>query len=125
MDRTVSNFVDDYVEAYNARDVDRIVTLYTEDATIEDPVGSSAKRGHEEIRSFWREAVQFDMSLTKGAPIFICGNEAAISLNVKIGTPDGSQDLGIINIATFTDDGRLTSMRSFYDVDAMAKTLRL
>ena len=125
MDRTVPKFVDDYIEAYNARDVDRMLTLYTEEATIEDPVGSPARRGKEEIRSFWKDAVQFDMSLTKGEPIFVCGNEAAISLIVKIGTPDGPQDLGIINVMAFTDDNRLVSVRSFYDVDAMAKTLRL
>ena len=125
MDRTVSEFVDDYVQAYNARDVDRIVALYTEEATIEDPVGSRVMRGHGEIWSFWKDAVQFDMSLTKGEPIFVCGNEAAITLSVKIGTSDGPRDLGIINTVAFTDDGRLKSVRSFYDVDAMAKTLRL
>ncbi len=124
MASAISEFVDSYIAAYNARNVDALLNLYTEDATLEDPVGSPTKRGREELREFWENAVQFDMTLRRGDTIFVCGNEAAIGLRVGIGTPDGRKELDIINIMAFASDGRIKGARSFYDVSAIEETLR-
>ena len=34
-------FIGDYVRAFNARDLERVASLYAEDATLVDPVGSA------------------------------------------------------------------------------------
>ena len=45
--------VEAYVRALNAADLDTIVSLYAEDALVEDPVVSTPKSGLEEIRAFY------------------------------------------------------------------------
>ena len=120
----ISKFVDTYVAAYNARNIDALLDLYTDDATVEDPVGSPVKNGLQELKNFWESAVQFDMILERGDTIFVCGDEAAIGLRVHIGTAEGRKQLGIMNIVAFASDGRVKSVRSFYDANAMGKTLQ-
>ena len=43
----------DYVRAFNARDFDALISIYAEDATLEDPVGTPIQRGRDAIRAFY------------------------------------------------------------------------
>ncbi len=125
MDRSVANLVENYVEAYNARDLEKITNLYTEKARIEDPVGTDIVLGSEDIESFWKNAFSYDMVLKQEGPIFVCGNEAAVALSVRIKSNDGYEDLPIINIITYTEEKMISSVRSFYDMEAMARAFKL
>ena len=125
MDGSFLNLVERYVDAYNARDLEGITSLYTEEATIEDPVGSDVVTGIKSIESFWESAFLYDMVLKVEGPIFVCGNEAAVCLGVRIKTATKYEDLSIINIIKYTDEKRITGVRSFYDVEAMAGTIKL
>ncbi len=125
MDRSVANLVENYVEAYNARDLEKITNLYTEKAQIEDPVGTDIVLGLEEIESFWKNAFSYDMVLKQEGPVFVCGNEAAVGLSVRIKSNDGYEDLPIIIIITYTEEKMISSVRSFYDMEAMARAFKL
>ncbi len=41
-----------YLELVAKRTADDVLTLYAADATVEDPVGSDVRRGHDAIREF-------------------------------------------------------------------------
>ena len=51
----IDRFIGDYVRAFNARDLERVASLYAEDATLEDPVGSAMVRGKPAIRAFYEQ----------------------------------------------------------------------
>ena len=48
----MTDVVQRYVAALNAGDLEGIVALYADDATVEDPVGSEPQRGIAAIRAF-------------------------------------------------------------------------
>jgi steroid Delta-isomerase len=109
--------IDDYVKHSCAGDMDGLVSLFTEDARQEDPVGQPPNVGHEAIRGFFNNVKAvgpMDMSLAR-EPIII-GNEALVFLTVV--SRVGDQDVTVPFITdhmTFADDGRIESLRAFFD----------
>ena len=61
-DQEKQQFVSDYLDALNKGDVERIVTLYDENGSCEDPVGRPAVVGMEAIRTFYQKAIQQGVS---------------------------------------------------------------
>ena len=55
---------------------DDVLTLYAADATIEDPIGSGLRRGHDAIREFYA-GFQDAKKETELAELRISGREAA------------------------------------------------
>jgi hypothetical protein len=49
---TPEQIVDAQIDAYNARDVDRFLTFYTDDAVIRDGDGTLLRDGKSEIREY-------------------------------------------------------------------------
>ena len=46
----------DYIEAFNAADAARVVALFADNASVEDPVGTPLKDGRSEIETFYTYA---------------------------------------------------------------------
>ena len=53
-----------YVAALNAGDLDAIVALYADDASVEDPVGSTPLVGTEAIRAFYARSTAIALQVT-------------------------------------------------------------
>jgi ketosteroid isomerase-like protein len=114
-------------------DLDEWLTVYAEDAVIEDPVGPSmfdpegkGHHGHEGIRAFWDLAI---------APIetfrfVIHDSHANGQTCANVGTittrfPDGTTaDTDLVMVYTINDDGRVASMRAFWEPDRTMATVR-
>ena len=115
----IRQFYTRYPEMVSKGDVDGIVELYAEDATIEDPIGSDLHRGLDAIRAFYTAAAgTVTMKLT--GPVRVAGHEAAAPLIVLMG-PDGPDQkaLDIISVMTFDEAGKITTMRAFWSFDAI------
>ena len=108
-----------YPEMVTAGDVDGIVALYAEDATIEDPIGSDLHSGIEGVRAFYESAAG-TITMKRTGPIRVAGLEAATPMVVLIG-PEGPdrKALDIISVMKFNDEGKVTAMRAFWSFDAM------
>ncbi len=107
-----------YPELVTKGDVDGIVELYAEDATIEDPIGSPLHRGIDAIRAFYQAAAG-TVTMKRVGPVHVAGREAATPLCVLIGPEAQKQALDIISVMAFRDDGKIASMRAFWSFDAM------
>ena len=106
-----------YINALNAGDIDAIVALYAEDATVEDPVGSPAQRGLEQIRTFYTASLQMQLQVALEGPIRAVANEAAFAFSVSL-VMDGKRiTIRPIDVMRFDDAGRITSMRAFFGPD--------
>jgi len=99
-------------------DVDGIVALYADDATIEDPIGSELRVGLDSIRAFY-EASAGTVTVRLTGPVRVAGCEAATPLVVLMGPEGEQQALDIISVMKFDDDGRITSMRAFWSFDTL------
>jgi len=103
-----------YAELMCKSDADGIAQLYATDATVEDPVGGQVIQGLEVIRGFYAAAVP-NVRVEITGPICVAGKECATPLLAEL-TVDGRKSyIDVIDVMTFDDDGRITSMRAFWN----------
>ena len=114
----IRQIYDRYPEMVSKGDVDGIVALYAEDATIEDPIGSELHRGQDGVRAFY-QASAGTVVMKRTGPVRVAGSEAAAPLIVLIGPEGQQQALDIISVMKFDDAGLVQSMRAFWSMDAM------
>jgi steroid delta-isomerase len=56
-DKKIAEIMQAYVEAVSGNDVEAVVALFTEDAVVEDPIGTAPHVGHDGLRVFYQIAV--------------------------------------------------------------------
>ena len=106
-----------YIAALNAGDIDAIVALYAEDATVEDPVGSTPQRGLAQIRTFYSASLSMALQVVLDGEIRAVANEAAFAFSVSL-VMDGKRiTIRPIDVMRFDAQGRITSMRAFFGPD--------
>lgn len=104
-----------YLDAFNRNDVDAVVALYCDDATVEDPYGTSLKTGKLQIEAFYREAMSNGAVLSLSAPIRASySNAAAMAFEAVLNTPQGETRVKVIDVMTFTEDGLFKSMQAYF-----------
>ncbi|MGH0030739.1 MAG: nuclear transport factor 2 family protein [Myxococcota bacterium] len=113
----IRQLYDRYPDLVTKGDVDAIVELYAEDATIEDPIGSDLHRGRDAVRAFYQGIGTPTMK--RSGPVRVAGREAATPLVVILGGPGDEKVLDIISVMVFDDDGKITSMRAYWSGDAI------
>lgn len=109
-----------YADALNARDLDAVVALYAEDATLEDPVGAAEPlRGRAAIAAFYGRFVPYGIQVRMVTePRGSHGNAAAMAFEVEAPTPDGGRCcIKVIDVFTFNEQGQFTSMRAYWAPD--------
>ena len=103
-----------YIAALNAGDIDATVALYAEDATVEDPVGSTPQRGLAQIRTFYSASLSMALQVVLDGEIRAVANEAAFAFSVSL-VMDGKRiTIRPIDVMRFDAQGRITSMRAFF-----------
>lgn len=102
---------------------DDITALYTEDATIEDPIGSDVRRGRDAVHEFYAAFDDADKQTELVELRVGSSNEAAFlwRLTIDFGNGSGSV-IEPISVMTFDDNSKITSMRAFWSA-ADAKPL--
>jgi ketosteroid isomerase-like protein len=114
-----------------AKDRDGWLALFADDAVVEDPVGPSfvdpdgkGQRGKEAITAFYDNVISQSESLKFTIRQSIeCGDEVANIGEIRITLP-GNQ-VGIVPIANIykvNTDGKLVSLRSFWEQDKLTFT---
>lgn len=102
-----------YLAAVASGTADTIAALYTDDATVEDPVGSEPRAGRDAITEFYR-ALESTKTSTELLTLRVAGDEAAFSFRVDSDVAGQTYRVEPIDVMTFDGDGRITSMRAFW-----------
>src|SRR5215208_6878055 len=110
---TVADTVNRYIELLATGSADELATLYTPDATVEDPVGSGIRRGRDAIRELYTRVQKQDRTVEL-LSLHVNGDEAAFLARLTIITGDIHTRIDGIDVMTFDDEARITSMRSFW-----------
>ncbi len=113
----VRNVFQRYCELVSAGDFEGIVELYAEDATVEDPIGSTPHRGRDAIRQFYRASAG-SVRLELEGRVRSAGNAGAAAM---IARPSASPQMRVetLDVMTFGDDGLVTSMRAYWSADTI------
>ncbi len=102
------------------------LTVYAEDAVLEDPVGPSmfdeegkGHHGHEGISAFWKLAIEpietFEFTINDS---FANGNTCANIGRIKTSFADGSNTTtDLIMVYVVNEDGRVSSMKAYWEPD--------
>ncbi len=113
--------IDRYVAAFSQGDKDGYLGLFAPDAILEDPVGSDVCHGPVEIAGFWdgvRALTPTIVLEVVGTPRVAAG-EAAFALRALPELGDTKMVVDIIDVMSFDDDGKITSLRAYWDMAEM------
>jgi steroid Delta-isomerase len=108
--------VERYLATFSANDREGWLDTFTDDATVEDPVGSEVRKGRESIGEFWDQshtlADNITLHLVQGPGG--AGNEFSFAMEAHAEVGGGKMIVPTIDVMTFADDGRITSQRAFW-----------
>ena len=105
-----------YVELVDAGDINAILALYAEDATVEDPVGQAPLQGIDAIGRFYRQGLgAMKVSATQTGPVRATSNGCG-AMPFRVDMDWGGQpcSLHVIDVMEFDTDGKVRSMKAFW-----------
>lgn len=111
-----------YVDRVAAADVDGVVDLYADDATVEDPVGSPVHRGREAIRAFYASAITVAPMTSELSTVRVAGNVAVFLFTNRIQQGGRTTEIDVADVMTFDERGRITSMLAVWSQDDIRAT---
>ena len=99
-----------------AGDWQGLVALYSEDGSIEDPVGSPPHRGRSAIEAFYRASAGSVVLELEGRTR-VAGNEGACAM---LASPRGATVvIETLDTMIFDDDGLIRQMRAYWSSDTI------
>jgi steroid Delta-isomerase len=105
--------VNRYLELLATGGADEITALYTDAATIEDPVGSDVRRGRGAVHEFYA-AIENLSKETELVTLRAAGNEIAFWWRMTVNAGGSRTRLEPISVMRFDADAKITSMRAFW-----------
>lgn len=114
---SIRSAVEAYCAAFTKGDRAAYVGLFAESAWIEDPVGSPRLQGREAIGGFFDQssAMADSIELRQTGPVRVAAGECAFPMQARPDIGGTTFVVDIIDVMTFDDEGRITTMRAFWD----------
>jgi steroid delta-isomerase len=106
-----------YVDAYARNDKEAFLALWTAAGVLEDPVGTPVQEGIAAIGAFWDTARQMaDRIVLEPQQVIAAGDEAVMVMEVHAHVGDSEMVIPVVDIMRVDDDGRLVSVRAFWNM---------
>ncbi len=120
-EHVIRETIENYWKAFSAGDRDAWVALFTDDATVEDPVGSEVLHGKDAIASFFEtsQSLADSIELRSLGVTAVCGAQAAFAMEIRPVIGGTAYVMEAIDVMTFADDGRITSQKAFWQQERM------
>jgi steroid delta-isomerase len=115
--RSGEELVERYLAAHGATDLEAVVALFAEAATLEDPVGSPPLRGREAIRAFYRAAHARNGRLVfeRLGGLLAGGDELALHVRARLEREPASPGMDVIyTLRLEPEGGRILALRAFF-----------
>lgn len=103
--------VEKYCALVGTDALDELLDLFSAEATVEDPVGTPVRDHPDAVREFYATLVGTGTRLELRGPIAGDDHNRAFLFTVHTGD-EFSMD--VIDVMTFDDDAKITSMRAFW-----------
>ena len=102
--------VEKYVQAFATSDMTLIREMYSEDARVEDPVGTPVHEGIEAVCAFYETALASGARLSLTGKPCCAGNAVAFPFQVTM----PGMTLDIIDVFEFDGAGKVNSMKAYW-----------
>lgn len=120
----VKGVIQKYIEAWTNNDKALLLSIFAEDATWADPVGTPEFVGHEGVGKFWDFAHQDSGRELKPVPhqIIACANEGILrfTMQVRIKGEKKGLDLNVVDHFVLNDQGKIQTAKAFWDETCVA-----
>jgi len=110
---------DAYLQGLVKGDLEGVVSLFSPDATVEDPVGSKIKQGEDELRAFYQIACDSVTAAERTGPPRIAGQDIAFAFTITVGVAPDAMCIDIIDVFTCDGTGKVCGMRAYWGPDNM------
>jgi steroid delta-isomerase len=118
--------VEEYFASIGSMDVSRFTNNFATDGVLEDPVGTPPVQGTSTIAAYFGAIIApFSEIKPRIQEVIVCGHEAAVNWKLQLTTTTGKKitidGMGVFN---FNQDGKLQSVREFWDLAAFLSQLQ-
>lgn len=113
---TMKKALQQYLDGFNQGDAEMIISLFADDARLEDPVGGGRiVEGKEAITEFYRQGVEMVERLDLDAPIRGShGRSAAMAFTIHLTMGGKKTIIRAIDVMTFGDSGKIVDMKAYH-----------
>jgi|SRR5215470_12981432 len=117
--------VEEYFASIGSLDVQRYVNNFDANGVLEDPVGTPPIQGTAAIAAYFGAIIApFSEIKPQVQEVIVCGQEAAVNWKLRLKTTTGKviiiDGMGVFK---FTPQGKLQSVREFWDLEAFLSQL--
>jgi steroid delta-isomerase len=109
----IREVIEQYIARVATGTTDEVLELFADGATVEDPVGSEVRTTREAIREFYSGLETLEQA-GEVLSVRIAGGQAAFLFELRTRAGEQTYTLAPIDVMTFDDDGRITSMRAYW-----------
>lgn len=102
--------VENYIKLLNEQSYEGLEALYAADATVEDPYGTPAKKGIEEIKEFYKVGFESGVQAELAGPVRVAGDSAAFNFNVLF----NGMTIEVIDVFQFDDNDKVINMKAYW-----------
>jgi steroid Delta-isomerase len=107
-----------YVAAYKANDREALLALFAPDAEWTDPVGTPMHHGREGVAKFWDDTrLLADSIVLEPVHVHVCGNEAALVMEIHSVVGDARIVIDAVDIFTFDDEARIQTGKAYWELE--------
>ncbi|MBJ20698.1 MAG: steroid delta-isomerase [Deltaproteobacteria bacterium] len=105
-----------YLERHGRNDLEAVVALFEEEATVEDPVGSPIHHGIDAIRDFYGaiHASLGPMRIERVGPARVGGEEIAFHIRAGLEKPGSPPAMDVIYVIEVGASGRIAGLRAWF-----------
>lgn len=107
-----------YLVSYLDADIEKRTALFAEDATFEDPVGTTPLRGLDAIIKFWQGARDIRWWAAHDVRrVVITGNEVMLHFMSTMKVPGlETSRMEVYEVQAFNAAGKISSVKAYFDV---------
>lgn len=103
-----------YVDSITEGDLEAILDIFSDDAVVEDPVGSEPKRGKEALREFYQMTIEsVETMILEGNPRARNQWGACAMLAYPAGM-DGKMEVETLDVMEFDESGKVIAMTAYF-----------
>ncbi|MEX1669421.1 nuclear transport factor 2 family protein [Zhongshania guokunii] len=106
--------VEQYIKALSNHDTVAIDTLFTDNATVEDPVGSEPISGKAAILRYFEVAFSSGVSARLDGAVRLAGAHGLFPVVIELNPGNGEVRIEIIIQFTFDSHNKIMAMKAFW-----------
>ncbi|WP_136604984.1 nuclear transport factor 2 family protein [Paenibacillus dokdonensis] len=121
-EQEIKTAMQSYIDSFNQDNLEGLLSLFAEEATVEDPAGTAPVQGKAAITEFYRKVVNGNTRIHRQEPIRGShGNSGAMALHIETKVEGSVLIFHIIEVMTFNENGLITSMTAYWGRSDMEK----